>query len=51
MTALSHLDSDFGSVVAIEAINEPIMNATETPGYGGCMYSLELSFHSSSHPL
>ncbi|KAG7445155.1 glycoside hydrolase family 5 protein [Guyanagaster necrorhizus] len=34
MTALSHLDPDFGSVVAIEAVNEPIMNATQTPGYG-----------------
>ncbi|KAG2152572.1 glycoside hydrolase family 5 protein [Suillus bovinus] len=34
MTALSHLDPDFGSVFAIEAINEPIMNATKTPNYG-----------------
>ncbi|KAJ8588372.1 glycoside hydrolase family 5 protein [Rhizopogon salebrosus TDB-379] len=34
MTALSHLDPNFGSVFAIEAINEPIMNATQTPGYG-----------------
>ncbi|KAG1896181.1 glycoside hydrolase family 5 protein [Suillus fuscotomentosus] len=34
MTALSHLDPTFGSVFAIEAINEPIMNATLTPGYG-----------------
>lgn len=36
MTALSHLDSDFGSVVAIEAVNEPIMDANLTPGYGDC---------------
>ncbi|KAH7909702.1 glycoside hydrolase family 5 protein [Hygrophoropsis aurantiaca] len=35
MTALSHLDPAFGSVFAIEAVNEPIMNATQTPGYGG----------------
>ncbi|KAN0088223.1 glycoside hydrolase family 5 protein [Tylopilus felleus] len=34
MTSLSHLDPSFGSVFAIEAINEPIMNATLTPGYG-----------------
>ena len=40
MTALSHLDPDFGSVVAIEAINEPMMDATQTPGYGNCMYLL-----------
>ena len=36
MTALSHLDPAFGSVVAIEAVNEPIMDATQTPGYGDC---------------
>ncbi|OJT07167.1 Glucan endo-1,6-beta-glucosidase B [Trametes pubescens] len=34
MTALSHLDPSFGSVFAIEAVNEPIMDATQTPGYG-----------------
>ncbi|KLO07159.1 glycoside hydrolase family 5 protein [Schizopora paradoxa] len=34
MTGLSHLDPDFGSVFAIEAVNEPIMDATQTPGYG-----------------
>lgn len=34
MTALSHLDPDFGSVFSIEAVNEPIMDATQTPGYG-----------------
>lgn len=34
MTALSHLDPEFGSVFAIEAINEPIMDATKTPNYG-----------------
>ncbi|KAG2755145.1 glycoside hydrolase family 5 protein [Suillus brevipes Sb2] len=34
MTALSHLDPEFGSVFAIEAINEPIMDATQTPNYG-----------------
>ncbi|KAH9968447.1 glycoside hydrolase family 5 protein [Lactifluus volemus] len=34
MTALSHLHANFKSVFAIEAVNEPIMNATKTPGYG-----------------
>lgn len=34
MTALSHLDPAFGSVAAIEAINEPIMDANKTLGYG-----------------
>ncbi|KAI0642029.1 glycoside hydrolase family 5 protein [Trametes meyenii] len=34
MTALSHLDPSFGSVFAIEAANEPIMDANQTPGYG-----------------
>jgi glucan endo-1,6-beta-glucosidase len=38
MTALSHLDPNFGSVFAIEAVNEPIMNAAQTPDYGTCMY-------------
>ena len=36
MTALSHIDPDFSSVAAIEAINEPIMDANQTPGYGDC---------------
>ncbi|KAF5371728.1 hypothetical protein D9758_003402 [Tetrapyrgos nigripes] len=34
MTGLSHLHPDFSSVFAIEAANEPLMNATLTPGYG-----------------
>ncbi|KAG1747935.1 glycoside hydrolase family 5 protein [Suillus paluster] len=34
MTTLAHLDPNFGSVFAIEAVNEPIMNAAETPNYG-----------------
>ncbi|THG99809.1 hypothetical protein EW026_g2627 [Hermanssonia centrifuga] len=34
MTTLAHLDPNFGSAFAIEAVNEPIMNADETPGYG-----------------
>jgi hypothetical protein len=39
MTALSHLHPNFESVFAIEAVNEPIMNATQTPGYGDCKYT------------
>ncbi|KAF9234095.1 glycoside hydrolase family 5 protein [Melanogaster broomeanus] len=35
MTTLAHLDPNFGSVFAIEAVNEPIMDASQTPGYGG----------------
>lgn len=38
MTAVSHLDPNFGSVFAIEAVNEPIMDASQTPGYGTCTY-------------
>ncbi|KAF8238160.1 glycoside hydrolase family 5 protein [Tricholoma matsutake] len=34
MTALTHLDPAFSNVVSIEAVNEPIMNALLTPGYG-----------------
>jgi hypothetical protein len=38
MTAFAHLDPDFDSVFSIEAVNEPIMNASQTPGYGECMF-------------
>jgi hypothetical protein len=34
MTFLSHLHPNFQSVFSIEAANEPIANASETPGYG-----------------
>lgn len=36
MTFFSHVDPDFGSVFAIEAVNEPTQNASLTPGYGQC---------------
>lgn len=36
MTTLAHLDPDFASVVSIQAANEPIMDANQTPGYGEC---------------
>jgi len=32
LTAMSHLDPDFSSVVAIECINEPLQDANLTPG-------------------
>jgi len=34
MTVFSHLAPDFESVFAIEAVNNPITDATKTPGYG-----------------
>ncbi|KIM51922.1 glycoside hydrolase family 5 protein [Scleroderma citrinum Foug A] len=34
MTTLTHLDPIFSSVFSIEAVNEPITDATQTPGYG-----------------
>ncbi|KAJ7035550.1 glycoside hydrolase family 5 protein [Mycena alexandri] len=34
MTTLSHVDPAFANAVAIEAVNEPIMDAAETPDYG-----------------
>ncbi|KAJ3761774.1 glycoside hydrolase family 5 protein [Lentinula raphanica] len=34
MTALSHIHPAFTPVFAIEAVNEPIMDAAQTPGYG-----------------
>lgn len=36
MTALSHLDPDFGSVFAIQGGNEVLTDASQTPGYGDC---------------
>ncbi|CAE6445319.1 unnamed protein product [Rhizoctonia solani] len=34
LTFMSHMDPDFSTVFSIEAINEPIMDANKTPGYG-----------------
>ena len=36
MTFLSHLHPQFDSVFSIEAVNEPVSNATQTPGLGDC---------------
>jgi hypothetical protein len=34
MTVFSHIDPHFESVFSIEAVNEPLMDANSTPGYG-----------------
>ncbi|KAH7100796.1 glycoside hydrolase family 5 protein [Auriculariales sp. MPI-PUGE-AT-0066] len=34
MTAMSHLDADFAKVFSIQAANEPVQNAAQTPGLG-----------------
>ncbi|KAF7290704.1 Glycoside hydrolase [Mycena indigotica] len=34
MTSITHQDADFSNVVALEAVNEPVMEAAKTPGYG-----------------
>ncbi|KDN35654.1 hypothetical protein RSAG8_11397, partial [Rhizoctonia solani AG-8 WAC10335] len=34
MTNMTHQDPDFSTVFAIEAVNEPVMDASKTPGYG-----------------
>lgn len=48
MTAVAHLDSDFESVFAIEAVNEPLTDASQTPGYGDCKPFVGLIFASQS---
>ena len=40
MTFMSHLHPQFDSVFSIEAVNEPISNATQTPGLGDCKPAL-----------
>ncbi|KAI6118424.1 glycoside hydrolase family 5 protein [Pisolithus sp. B1] len=44
MTTLSHLDPQFSSVFAIEAVNEPIRDASQTPGYGDFQIKLREDF-------
>ncbi|CAE6351107.1 unnamed protein product [Rhizoctonia solani] len=34
MTNMTYQDPDFSTVFAIEAVNEPVMDASKTPGYG-----------------
>ena len=45
MTALSHVDPNFSTVVSLEAINEPIMDANDTPDLGECTSTYALYFH------
>ena len=49
MTVLSHVDPNFSSVAAIEAVNEPIMDAGNTPGLGECTYTYTLDFNACSN--
>ena len=44
MTTLSHVDPSFSTVVALEAVNEPIMDANDTPGLGECSSTFALDF-------
>lgn len=39
MASVTHLHPNFASVFAIEAVNEPIMDAAMTPGYGDCEFT------------
>ena len=43
MTYITHIDPAFSSVFGIEAVNEPIMDPTKTPGYGDCEFALPSS--------
>ena len=45
MTTLSHVDPNFSSVAALEAINEQIMDADDTPNLGDCAFTYALDFH------
>ena len=38
MATISHVDPAFSNVVAIQAVNEQIMDASKTPGYGDCEF-------------
>ena len=51
MTALSHLDPNFSTVAAIQAINGPIMDDNQTPGLGECKLSYTFYFHEMSRLL
>ena len=39
MTFFSHVDPNFESVFSIQAVNEIIMDAKRTPGYGRCKFT------------
>jgi hypothetical protein len=36
MTFMTHVHPQFDSVFSIEAVNEPLMDAAQTPGLGDC---------------
>ena len=36
MTFFSHVDPNFEGVFSIQAVNEPLMDASRTPGLGQC---------------
>lgn len=38
MTYLSHTHPAFSTVFTLEAVNEPVQNAQQTPGLGRCAY-------------
>ena len=42
MTALAHVHPAFESVFSLQAVNEPLMDANQTPGYGECACFLSL---------
>lgn len=42
MAFLAHAHPEFSTVFTIEGVNEPIQNATLTPGLGRCMFILFL---------
>jgi hypothetical protein len=44
-----HVDPAFSTVFGIEAVNEPLMNPTLTPGYGDCKWLMFPSFHEISN--
>lgn len=47
MTALAHVHPAFGSVFALQAVNEPLMDASKTPGYAECASFLLMNSLSS----
>ena len=51
MTVFSHVDPSFGSVFAIEAVNEIIMDPSLTPGYGQCMSTFSLRISPIQHSI
>lgn len=38
-TFVTHIDPSFSTVFGIEAVNEPLMDPSQTPGYGDCEFA------------